>query len=107
MRKFVFLRSIVDWWRKLTSYHEMVAEGEATYSSASSNGNADEQYVIFVVVVKKQSINKCHLLNRFIVKDRCTSYSGSQRSLMVMQVLLRTKYDESEKVDSTQHFYSG
>lgn len=36
--------------------------------------------------------------NRFIVKDRCTSYCSSQRSLMVMQVLLRTKYDDSEKV---------
>lgn len=45
MRKFAFLRSIVEYWRKLTSYHEMVAEGEATYSTASLNGNADEQYV--------------------------------------------------------------
>lgn len=36
---------------------------------------------------------------RFIVKDRCTSYCSSQRSLMVMQILLRTKYDESEKVE--------
>lgn len=40
----------------------------------------------------------CVFRIRFIVKDRCTSYSSSQRSLMVMQVLLRTKYDDSEKV---------
>lgn len=38
------------------------------------------------------------------MKDRCTSYSSSQRSLMVMQVLLRTKYDDSEKVSANKYF---
>lgn len=35
---------------------------------------------------------------RFIVKDRCTSYTSAQRSLIVMQILLRAKFDDSEKV---------
>lgn len=35
--------------------------------------------------------------SRFIVKDRCTAYTSAQRSLMVMQILLRTKFDETER----------
>lgn len=70
-------RTILEYWRKLNTYHELAIEGEATYSNANAMGNPEEQ---------------------FIVKDRCTSYCSSQRSLMVMQILLRTKYDESEKV---------
>lgn len=34
------------------------------------------------------------------MKDRYTTYSNSQRSAMVMQVLLRTKYEDSEKVSA-------
>lgn len=54
----------------------------------------------FVLRIKqKTKQNKNHFACcRFIVKDRCTSYSGAQRSLMVMQVLLRTKYDDSDRV---------
>ncbi|XP_055321230.1 anoctamin-5-like isoform X2 [Sitodiplosis mosellana] len=72
-----FWRSFVNYFRKINAYHELIADGEATFSNANANGNPNEQ---------------------FIVKDRCTSYCSSQRSLMVMQVLLRTKYDDSEKV---------
>lgn len=35
---------------------------------------------------------------RFVVKDRVTSYSSSQRSLVVMQILLRVKFDETDRV---------
>ncbi|GLV36888.1 uncharacterized protein CBL_02277 [Carabus blaptoides fortunei] len=35
---------------------------------------------------------------QFIVKDRVTSFSSAQRSLIVMQILLRVKYDEGDKV---------
>ena len=35
---------------------------------------------------------------RFVVKDRVTSYSSAQRSLVVMQILLRVKFDETDKV---------
>lgn len=38
------------------------------------------------------------LTHRFIVKDRCTSYTSAQRSLIVMQILLRAKFDDTEKV---------
>lgn len=34
---------------------------------------------------------------RFIVKDRATSFTSAQRSLMVMQVLLRTPFDDSDR----------
>lgn len=32
------------------------------------------------------------------MKDRVTSYSSAQRSLIVMQILLRVKFDETDKV---------
>lgn len=88
------------------AYHELVADGEATFSNANANGNPNEQYVnesypSFKKNAKEKNI--CFLFGRFIVKDRCTSYSGSQRSLMVMQVLLRTKYDDSDKVHRSTH----
>ncbi|XP_044738568.1 anoctamin-4 isoform X2 [Chrysoperla carnea] len=35
---------------------------------------------------------------QFIVKDRVTSFTSAQRSMIVMQILLRTKYDETDKV---------
>lgn len=35
-----------------------------------------------------------HLINRFIVKDRDTAFTPAQRSLIVMQILQRTRYDE-------------
>lgn len=31
------------------------------------------------------------------MKDRASTYTSAQRSLIVMQILLRTKYDETEK----------
>lgn len=43
-----------------------------------------------------------HFLFRFIVKDRVTSFSSAQRSLIVMQILLRAKFDETDKVN--HHF---
>lgn len=33
---------------------------------------------------------------RFLVKDRHTQFSPAQRSFLVMQILLRAKYDNNE-----------
>lgn len=33
---------------------------------------------------------------RFLVKDRYTQFSPAQRSLLVMQILLRVRYDNTE-----------
>ena len=35
---------------------------------------------------------------QFIVKDRAISFSSAQRSLIVMQILLRAKFDDTDKV---------
>lgn len=43
-------------------------------------------------------------LYRFIVKDRATSYSSAQRSLIVMQILLRAKFDDTDKVSDVWLF---
>lgn len=34
----------------------------------------------------------------FIVKDRFTHFTAAQRSMIVMQILLRTRFDDTERV---------
>lgn len=36
-------RKFVAYFRKLNTYHELVADGEATFSNANANGNPNEQ----------------------------------------------------------------
>uniref|UniRef100_A0A1A9WRI9 Anoctamin n=1 Tax=Glossina brevipalpis TaxID=37001 RepID=A0A1A9WRI9_9MUSC len=68
-----------DIWKKLTKKIQLdhqVVEGEVSFRSATACGNPEEQ---------------------FIVKDRATAYTSAQRSLMVMQVLVRTPFDDSDR----------
>uniref|UniRef100_A0A1I8PA10 Anoctamin n=1 Tax=Stomoxys calcitrans TaxID=35570 RepID=A0A1I8PA10_STOCA len=75
-------RNITYWkevWHKLTQKIQLeasVLEGETTFKAATANGNPEEQ---------------------FIVKDRATAYTSAQRSQMVMQILLRTPFDDSDR----------
>ncbi|XP_058065687.1 anoctamin-4 [Anopheles bellator] len=71
---------IMSYWYRLvslTEYNHGRIEKEPSFYSATASGNPEEQ---------------------FIVKDRCTSYTSAQRSLVVMQILMRTRFDETEKV---------
>ncbi|XP_035890422.1 anoctamin-5 isoform X2 [Anopheles stephensi] len=73
---------ILSYWNRLmsmTEYNHGRIEKEPSFYSATANGNPEEQ---------------------FIVKDRCTSYTSAQRSLIVMQILMRTRFDETEKVNN-------
>ncbi|XP_053674951.1 anoctamin-5 [Anopheles nili] len=73
---------ILSYWNRLmslTEYNHGRIENEPSFYSATANGNPEEQ---------------------FIVKDRCTSYTSAQRSLIVMQILMRTRFDETEKVNN-------
>ncbi|EDW70666.2 anoctamin-4 isoform X2 [Drosophila virilis] len=78
----VVMRNVQYWkdvWQRLTKKIQLdhsLLEGETTFKAATANGNPEEQ---------------------FIVKDRATAYTGAQRSLMVMQVLIRTPFDESDR----------
>ncbi|KAH8315296.1 hypothetical protein KR074_005033 [Drosophila pseudoananassae] len=78
----VVMRNVQYWkdvWQRLTKriqLDEQLLEGETTFKAATANGNPEEQ---------------------FIVKDRATAFTSAQRSLMVMQVLIRTPYDESDR----------
>ncbi|XP_055629472.1 anoctamin-4 isoform X2 [Toxorhynchites rutilus septentrionalis] len=70
---------ILSYWNKvvsLTEYNHSRIEKEPSFYSATACGNPEEQ---------------------FIVKDRCTTYNSAQRSLIVMQILMRTRFDETEK----------
>lgn len=55
--------------------------------------------VRFVLKIKKEIIYICHsALYRFIINDKDTFFSVSQRSLIVNELLLRTRYeDERDK----------
>ncbi|XP_055692726.1 anoctamin-4 [Lutzomyia longipalpis] len=73
-----------NWWRKylqkfreLLEYDYNLIEKEPSFYDATAGGNPEEQ---------------------FIVKDRCTTYTSAQRSSIVMQILMRTRYDDTEKV---------
>uniref|UniRef100_A0A182NDF6 Anoctamin n=1 Tax=Anopheles dirus TaxID=7168 RepID=A0A182NDF6_9DIPT len=73
---------ILGYWNRLismTEYNHGRIEKEPSFYSATANGNPEEQ---------------------FIVKDRCTSYTSAQRSLIVMQILMRTRFDETEKANN-------
>ncbi|XP_058460055.1 anoctamin-4 isoform X2 [Malaya genurostris] len=73
---------IIGYWNKLislTEYNFNRIEKEPSFYSATSNGNPEEQ---------------------FIVKDRCTTYNSAQRSMIVMQILMRTRFDETEKASN-------
>ncbi|XP_058829610.1 anoctamin-4 isoform X2 [Topomyia yanbarensis] len=73
---------ILGYWSKLismTEYNYSRIEKEPSFYSATANGNPEEQ---------------------FIVKDRCTTYNSAQRSMIVMQILMRTRFDETEKVSN-------
>ncbi|XP_050090305.1 anoctamin-5 [Anopheles aquasalis] len=73
---------ILGYWNRLvslTEYNHGRIEKEPSFYSATASGNPEEQ---------------------FIVKDRCTSYTSAQRSQIVMQILMRTRFDETEKVNN-------
>ncbi|XP_075159793.1 anoctamin-5 [Haematobia irritans] len=68
-----------DVWRRLTRRIQLepsILEGETTFKAATANGVPEEQ---------------------FIVKDRATAFTSAQRSQMVMQILLRTPFDDSDR----------
>lgn len=73
-------RVVKKYWKKfkqLRSYDTARIEYEPSFWSATAGGTPEEM---------------------FIVKDRMTHFTSAQRSMIVMQILLRTKYDETEKV---------
>lgn len=83
LSKNAFLWKVYNLYKKLwtsmkiiTAYDYSLIEKEPSFYSATSGGKREEQ---------------------FIVKDRMTHYTGAQRSLIVFQILLRTKFDEGEK----------
>lgn len=92
--------------RKLTAFDDVLGESEATFFSVNAGGNPEEQWVEIkhiqfihnLHLMRKTYLYICYIIFRFIVKDRCTTFTSSQRSLIVMQVLLRTRFDDTEKV---------
>ncbi|KAJ6648985.1 Anoctamin-6, partial [Pseudolycoriella hygida] len=73
----------LNYWRRwlhkfqrLIEFDVSLIDNEHTFYSATADGNPEEQ---------------------FIVKDRCTSYTSAQRSFIVWQILLRAKFDDTER----------
>ncbi|XP_019876334.2 anoctamin-4-like isoform X1 [Aethina tumida] len=63
--------------REFTEYNHDLIHKEPSFYDATEGADREEQ---------------------FVVKDRVTSYSSAQRSLIVMQILLRVKFDDTDKV---------
>ncbi|KAL1502850.1 hypothetical protein ABEB36_007931 [Hypothenemus hampei] len=64
-------------WREFFEYNHDLIPKEPSFYDATEGRDREEQ---------------------FVVKDRATSYSSAQRSLIVMQILLRAKFDDTDKV---------
>ncbi|KAF5284242.1 hypothetical protein FQR65_LT00242 [Abscondita terminalis] len=64
-------------WQEFYEFDYSQIEETPTFYSATKGADPEEQ---------------------FIVKDRETNYSRAQRSLIVMQILLRVKFDDTDKV---------
>ncbi|XP_025830973.1 anoctamin-4-like [Agrilus planipennis] len=64
-------------WREIYEFDHNLIEEEPNFYTATNGADPQEQ---------------------FIVKDRHTTYSTAQRSLIVMQILLRAKFDDTDKV---------
>ncbi|KAB0791795.1 hypothetical protein PPYR_03595 [Photinus pyralis] len=64
-------------WRQFYEYDYAKIEETPSFYSATKGADPEEQ---------------------FIVKDRETNYSCAQRSLIVMQILLRVRFDDTDKV---------
>jgi anoctamin-4 len=75
-RVYDFLHKYWQYFRSITEYDFTLIEKEPSFFSATAGGKPEEQ---------------------FIVKDRMTHYNSAQRSMIVFQILLRAKYDDSEK----------
>lgn len=71
-----FLTKYWEYFRTITEYDYTLIEKEPSFFSATAGGKPEEQ---------------------FIVKDRMTHYNSAQRSMIVFQILLRTKFDDGEK----------
>jgi hypothetical protein len=71
-----FIQKYWQSFKIITEYDYSLIEKEPSFYSATSGGRREEQ---------------------FIVKDRMTHYTGAQRSLIVFQILLRTKFDDGDK----------
>nr|XP_022905262.1 anoctamin-4-like [Onthophagus taurus] len=66
-----------DKWKEVFEYDHDLIDPEPSFYDSTYGPDREEQ---------------------FIVKDRVTAYSSAQRSLIVMQILLRVKFDDTDKV---------
>ncbi|XP_057653870.1 anoctamin-4 [Diorhabda carinulata] len=64
-------------WKQFFEFNHDLINKEPSFYDATEGGDREEQ---------------------FVVKDRVTEYSSAQRSLIVMQILLRVKFDDTDKV---------
>ncbi|CAG9830896.1 unnamed protein product [Diabrotica balteata] len=64
-------------WKEFFEFNHDLINKEPSFYDATEGGDREEQ---------------------FVVKDRVTEYSSAQRSLIVMQILLRVKFDDTDKV---------
>jgi hypothetical protein len=63
------------------------------------NTNHHTKYKIKIITdILGVYLTSCFMLRRFIIKDRETFFTAAQRSQVVWKIMMRAKYDDSEKV---------
>lgn len=93
-KAFNFINKWRNYFEELFEYdHSLIDEDPSFYMA--TQGDREEQWELLNLGIMMLTEI---LFPRFIVKDRNTSYSSAQRSLIVMQILLRVKYDDADKV---------
>ncbi|XP_063697061.1 anoctamin-4 [Culicoides brevitarsis] len=73
----IMLKKYWNMFREFRSYDKKKIENEPSFWTATEGGVPEEM---------------------FIVKDRMTHFTSAQRSMIVMQILLRTRFDDTERV---------
>lgn len=71
------LKKYWNLFQEFRSYDKKKIENEPSFWTATEGGIPEEM---------------------FIVKDRMTHFTSAQRSMIVMQILLRTRFDDTERV---------
>lgn len=109
-----FWEKWIQWVRKMHTWDTKKYPEEPSFYNSIDSGDREERYefncirqnklkmykliILYIIICYKLIIRYfCFFFYRFVVKDRDTAYTPAQRSLIVMQILSRARYDENHE----------
>ncbi len=78
------------------NYNENLIPPEPNFFTAGFVMDREDRCVLGKTQLRYDG-GKCASLLRYILKDRQTFFTGAQRSMIVWQILMRTRYDPEDK----------